>query len=453
MSSSEMQNDEYRNNYVKVYDFNTLSYEHFVVNHLLKNEPCLIRNIVHGNNKNDNWHIYDKWTNKKGDISYKYLRDKYGETIVDVADCGNKSYSDQQRSSMTLSNYLSYLQQQQHKQKTSNNPLNKWLDNIKEGKLSKFDLKHTANILYCKDWHIVRDLKSDCPFYSTPHLFSDDWLNDYWQTKGTTDYKFFYFGPQFSFTPTHKDVYSSYSWSANIIGKKLWILFNPKESAHYLKNRQRNEWVYNVLSLVDCDDISEQYKEKEYPHLSELFDKENQILCKRMIVQNENEAIFVPSNWFHEVYNLSDIVLSVNHNWFNGINIDCIWNCIYTQYQAVCQSIDDLTEFLEENAFYDKCQELLMAAAGIDFDQFLDILRVNTERILKVLVDNDNEESCDDFRNKIYLHSMQNVLNMMEECVKTKCMKGKNLRDLFVIKWNVEQTLKSIKFIKSIQLS
>merc|ERR1712129_187590 len=97
------------------------------------------------------------------------------------------------------------------------------------------------------DWHIVRDLSTKQPFYQTPIHFADDWLNFYWQSKGTTDYKFCYLGPAFSWTPLHKDVYSSYSWSVNVKGRKLWILFSPSEAEFYLKNTKRSEWVYSLF--------------------------------------------------------------------------------------------------------------------------------------------------------------------------------------------------------------
>ena len=42
------------------------------------------------------------------------------------------------------------------------------------------------------------------------------------------DFRFCYLGPSGTFTPLHRDVYASYSWSANIVGRKEWYFFPPE---------------------------------------------------------------------------------------------------------------------------------------------------------------------------------------------------------------------------------
>ena len=41
------------------------------------------------------------------------------------------------------------------------------------------------------------------------------------------------------------------------------------------------------------------------------------------VVQEPGELIFVPSGWYHEVYNETSSV-SINHNWINENNIDVV---------------------------------------------------------------------------------------------------------------------------------
>lgn len=72
-------------------------------------------------------------------------------------------------------------------------------------------------------------------------------------------------GERGTMTGLHTDVYNSYSWSANIVGKKRWRLFDPESTE----------------SLT--------------------------------IEQSRGEIIFVPSGWKHEVMNLSPLVISINH--------------------------------------------------------------------------------------------------------------------------------------------
>jgi hypothetical protein len=65
----------------------------------------------------------------------------------------------------------------------------------------------------------------------------EDWLNPSFantpdqtttmRSPSQSDFRFTYLGPRGTFTPLHRDVYASYSWSANIVGRKLWWLFPP----------------------------------------------------------------------------------------------------------------------------------------------------------------------------------------------------------------------------------
>ena len=40
-----------------------------------------------------------------------------------------------------------------------------------------------------------------------------------------------YAGARGTFTPLHRDVYASYSWSTNVAGRKRWWLFPPEQTA------------------------------------------------------------------------------------------------------------------------------------------------------------------------------------------------------------------------------
>lgn len=88
------------------------------------------------------------------------------------------------------------------------------------------------------------------------------------------------------------------------------------------------------------------------------------------IIQHENESIFVPSNWYHEVWNLTDTI-SVNHNFFNGCNIQHIWKSLTQNLSSVVREIEDCRDM---SNFEDHCQKMLKASFGMNYLDFLNLL-------------------------------------------------------------------------------
>lgn len=154
--------------------------------------------------------------------------------------------------------------------------------------------------------------------YTTPVFFSSDWLNEYWDTLEVDDYRFVYMGPKgswynktfhyrvyngyslksvsnmyflyFSFcyrTPFHADVFRSYSWSANICGRKKWLLYPPGQE-EFLRDSHGN-LAYDITTPMLQD-------KGQFPH-SEA--------CQPLeIIQEAGEIILVLCGWHHQVYNL-----------------------------------------------------------------------------------------------------------------------------------------------------
>lgn len=105
-----------------------------------------------------------------------------------------------------------------------------------------------AEGLYMKDFHFAlrqrqREPKPE-PYYAVPPPLDDDWLNEWWddadggegrgRARREDDYRFLYLGPAGSRTPMHHDVLCSYSWSANLAGRKRWVLFHPRHNPRLL---------------------------------------------------------------------------------------------------------------------------------------------------------------------------------------------------------------------------
>ena len=292
-----------------------MSYNEFFHQHMVKNLPCLIKNLM------KNWKaMTDFVINNEPNIDFFATLDTTKE--VPVANCSAKYFNSQEKCSMTLQEYLGY-----------------WMSDRSE-------------LLYLKDWHFTKDHPGGQDFYQVPDYFKSDWLNEYWQDKND-DYKFVYLGPQGSWTPFHTDVFGSYSWSANVSGYKKWIFFQPD-------TQPQN--VYDISKVIPKSEDSDM-KLKSHGDL-EYFE----------VVQGPGEVIFVPSGWYHQVLNMTD-TLSINHNWFNATNIQYIWNQLRCELQNVKKEISDCFEVNDEE-WKTTCQKVLLASHGMNYSTFIDLLQV-----------------------------------------------------------------------------
>jgi len=294
-----------------------MNYNEFFHQHLVKNSPCLIKNLM------KNWKaMTDFVLNNEPNIDF-FATTLDSTLEVPVANCSAKYFNSQEKCSMTLQEYADYWKSER------------------------------SELLYLKDWHFTKDHAGGQDFYQVPDYFKSDWLNEYWQDKND-DYKFVYLGPQGSWTPFHTDVFGSYSWSANVSGYKKWIFFQP--------NTQPQN-VYDISTLL--------------PQQSEDFDmklKSHQDLEYFEVVQGPGEVIFVPSGWYHQVLNMTD-TLSINHNWFNATNIQYIWNQLRCELQRVQKEISDCYEVNDEE-WKSLCQKVLLASHGMNYTTFIDLLQV-----------------------------------------------------------------------------
>uniref|UniRef100_A0A1B6FRY0 Jumonji domain-containing protein 4 n=1 Tax=Cuerna arida TaxID=1464854 RepID=A0A1B6FRY0_9HEMI len=161
-------------------------------------------------------------------------------------------------------------------------------------------------------------------------------------------------GPKGSWTPFHADVFSSFSWSVNLCGKKRWILYPPGEEKHLTDIHG------NLAYDVEDPTLKDRVRFESYKKLETQLE----------IIQNPGEAIFVPSGWHHQVWNLDDTI-SVNHNWVNGCNIGKMWKSLRGNLAAVKAEISDCQDMEE---WEEHCQIMLNASFGLDYKQFCSFL-------------------------------------------------------------------------------
>ncbi|KAL8576607.1 hypothetical protein ACOMHN_025082 [Nucella lapillus] len=237
------------------------SYDEFFTKFLNRNQLCVLTEAA-----TRQWRSRQEWVCEDGSPNMEFLQHAFGNATVPVANCKSKKYSAHAKQEMTMSEFLTYW----HQYREAGHPPQD--DN-----------------LYLKDWHFNRDFP-EYDAYSACNFFRSDWINEFWDVRKDIDddYRFVYMGPKHTWTPFHADVFRSFSWSANICGRKRWIFFPPGEEEH-LKDTH-NTLVYDVTAKELEDGLK--------------FPQAHKVQHRIEIIQHPGETIFVPSGWHHQVENL-----------------------------------------------------------------------------------------------------------------------------------------------------
>ncbi len=226
-----------------------------------------------------------------------------------------------------------------------------------------------GSLHYIKDWHLFLQLERSGidgqePLYIPPSIFRDDWMNHPTLIQGgprqnaaqqkRDDFRFCYAGQAGTATGLHADVYTSYSWSTNIVGVKRWRMFPPDvafclrrypppaqgTSEEQIQRARTSELGSSVAALDDIH-ADASTAQKPFPRWPEARE--------RMIefIQPEGTTVFVPSNWYHEVRNETDCI-SINHNWCNSVNLPSMYEAMKDEVIDVEQSLSDVQEMIRD---------------------------------------------------------------------------------------------------------
>ncbi|XP_059060553.1 2-oxoglutarate and iron-dependent oxygenase JMJD4 [Achroia grisella] len=354
-------------------DFNKLKYDDFFHSCMYKNMPCIIKNV------SSTWECTRKWIDSDL-INYDHFTDNYGDLEAPVADCNTVTYNAHCKSNMSVDDYVGYLRKSEREK-----------------------------LLYLKDWHL-RKIRPNDEFYEVPFIFASDWLNEYALDHKEDDFMFVYIGPEKSWTPLHADVYNSYSWSVNIVGKKRWILFPPLEEEK-LKDSLGN------LPLLFEYEMSEGIKYFE-------------------IIQEQGDAIFVPSGWHHQVVNLLDTI-SINHNWINACNLELVFKALQNSLSSI---ENEIQEFKDTPEFYSQCQLILKSLFGMDVTSFMNFLcYIGNKRLGQIKSENNisfGKYKLGKKLIKLDLNSILNVINIIysKPTFLNNYLSPNNIKDLLYIK-------------------
>ncbi|KAA8540792.1 hypothetical protein F0562_024289 [Nyssa sinensis] len=314
-----------------------LSYNEFVERYLVKNQPVVLTGLM------DGWRACKDWVSEDGHPNLRFFSTHFGNSRVQVADCGVREFTDQKRIEMSVSEFIDH-----------------WFDIYsKECNSTSAHKCDGKPLLYLKDWHFVKEYPQYLA-YTTPLIFYDDWLNLYLDKfEHRCDELFLVHGLLFT-----ADVFRSYSWSANVCGKKQWYFLSPTQ-CHLVFDRNMKYSVYNIF-----EDVSE----AKFPGFKEAI----WLQC----TQEQNEIIFVPSGWYHQVCNLEDTI-SINHNWFNAYNLSWVWDLLLRDYNEAKEYIEDIKDICDD--FEGLCQRNLAANTGMNFcDFFIFIMRFSFANLVQL---------------------------------------------------------------------
>ncbi|XP_020227930.1 2-oxoglutarate and iron-dependent oxygenase JMJD4 isoform X2 [Cajanus cajan] len=304
-----------------------LSYTEFVERYMEKNQPVVLTGLMDPHH----WRASTDWVTLQGQPNFHFFSTHFGPSKVQVADCDTREFTDQKREEMLVSDFIGRCLQLEASAAQCND------ENGASGGSSE-------SVPYLKDWHFVKEYP-EYVAYITPMFFCDDWLNLYLDNFRIhidsdtnhqneeiccSDYRFVYMGVKGSWTPLHADVFRSYSWSANVCGKKRWLFLDPSQ-CHLVFDRNMKNCVYNIF-----DEVSN----SKFP----CFNKAIWLEC----TQDAGEIIFVPSGWYHQVHNL--------------------WNLLLRDYNEAKEYIEDIKDICDD--FEGLCQRNLAANTGMNFYDF-----------------------------------------------------------------------------------
>uniref|UniRef100_A0A023G8U6 Jumonji domain-containing protein 4 n=1 Tax=Amblyomma triste TaxID=251400 RepID=A0A023G8U6_AMBTT len=311
-----------------------VSYDEFFMRYALANKPCIL-----SSHHTSDWKSRHEWVDSTGRPNLEFLKSAFGASTVPVSDCSVRRYDSPSCCDMVFSEYVNY-----------------WQTLVESGH------DYAAKpCLYLKDWHFTRDFPT-YGAYTTPIYFTSDWLNEFWDSRTDImdDFRFVYMGPKGSWTPLHTDVFKSFSWSANICGKKLWYLFPPRKGQ--ATRGKRNSLPYDIDSLYEqsVQDAA------MIPNLPEPG--HNPLYLT--VIQNPGEIIFVPSHWYHQVHNLDDTI-SINHNFFNACNVRTV---MMNLMAALIDVQEEISAFGDTEGFHEHCQVMLRAHFGMNMADFCKML-------------------------------------------------------------------------------
>jgi len=145
-------------------------------------------------------------------------------------------------------------------------------------------------------------------------------------------YRWILVGPARSGTAPHVDPLGTAAWNTLLVGRKLWVLFEPGTSRRVATGAK--------LVRRDEDDEPINYFVDILPRVRTAYPSARRL----EFVQYPGETVFVPAGWWHAVLNLEHTI-GVTQNFVSRANFDDAWiKTRDSRPHMVCKWFDRLRE-------------------------------------------------------------------------------------------------------------
>jgi len=200
--------------------------------------------------------------------------------------------------------------------------------------MSYIQTQHEMQPLYLFDQNYPKNAPQMLSDYEVPFYFPED----IFEIVGEDDrppYRWILVGPSGSGVPFHIDPRGTSAWNSVLHGKKKWAFYPPK--VHPPGVGPHHKDYYNAPTAI-----------KWYMKVLPTLREENKpIEC----IQEEGDTIFVPSQWWHMVYNCGqneDIVTAVTQNYASTQNLERVLKEIYEDSDDSDDFVDIFTKTIKK---------------------------------------------------------------------------------------------------------